>query len=398
MREIPEQFINDNDSKAKEGLNYGPESQEFQDSAKEIEAYCTSQLIRIDSEVDDNRAESESLLGAAMQRLHIKSEDPEYQKLKNELDRSRSFLEKLRSKAKILLPLMFGALLAGKGARISQEGTNYPFFEAPRAAEQLEREGITDERKRAYLPHVSELIYKTVIPQGYDTGKKFDPIVQEVIAKIEGDTSAVKGKETLYRSEVNKDREDAWRLYLGLPQRNNTFGVSQYKPERGTDDKYYYSINNWLGKFSEGVKSWLHYIEVPALEKNFNPVKALIGAIQKSKELQKNSWKGEYPADGFLILPGREDDSAYITFDYRSRENEQIPDVGIMGTFKISKGEDQRGHYLSYYDRWDVSGNFVEGESGLFGLPFEIYDRIYYDPSTYKVLSDSNPIASTEYN
>lgn len=389
MRETLEQSVKKDAHNAPEGITSGPENQELRDPAEEIEAYCTTQMELIDIDVNGARAENESLLEDAIKRFDIKPEDREYQKLKSELKQSTGIFEKLRRKAKILLPFIFGALLLGKGTRMAQEGADESFIEASHAADQLTREGITDERKRAYIPHISELIYKTVIPRGYDTDEKIDSIVQNVITRIEEDAGAMKENETLYRSETNKDREDAWRLYLGLPQRNNTFGVSQYKPERGVEDKYYYSINNWLEKFSEGVRSWLHYVKVPTNEKDFNPVKALVEAIQRSDKLQKESWQGEFPVDGgFLILPGHEAGSAYITFDYRSGEAEQMPDIGIMGTFKISKGQDERGHYLSYYDRWDVSGSLVEGKNGLIGLPFEIYDRIYYNLDTFELIPE----------
>jgi hypothetical protein len=56
-----------------------------------------------------------------------------------------------------------------------------------------------------------------------------------------------------------------------------------------------------------------------------------------------------------------------------------------MGHFILSKGRDKNGYYVSYYDKWNLEGS-QEGEDGLIGKPFEIYDRIYYDP---KILEKS---------
>jgi hypothetical protein len=88
-----------------------------------------------------------------------------------------------------------------------------------------------------------------------------------------------------------------------------------------------------------------------------------------------------------------------------------------LGDFKMSKGKDKKGHYISIYDEWDLNP-FKEGKgsssnpaaatlkafakmkgvdvsddleiSKLFGAgkPFEIYDRIYYDPKTKKVIPE----------
>jgi len=56
----------------------------------------------------------------------------------------------------------------------------------------------------------------------------------------------------------------------------------------------------------------------------------------------------------------------------------------IMGTFTVSKGEDDKGKYMSYYDKWDLNPlklrNPFTGEQipTDIGKPFEIYDRVYY--------------------
>lgn len=57
----------------------------------------------------------------------------------------------------------------------------------------------------------------------------------------------------------------------------------------------------------------------------------------------------------------------------------------VMGNHTISLGMDEMGHYLSYYDRWDLSES-IEGYGGIAGKPFEIYDRIYYDSITFEPL------------
>ena len=53
------------------------------------------------------------------------------------------------------------------------------------------------------------------------------------------------------------------------------------------------------------------------------------------------------------------------------------PAESVMGNYKVSKGKDEKGEYISYYDKWDLAP--VD-----FGKPFEIYDRIYLNEMNKK--------------
>jgi hypothetical protein len=59
----------------------------------------------------------------------------------------------------------------------------------------------------------------------------------------------------------------------------------------------------------------------------------------------------------------------------------QIYDVGL-GDYTVNKGKDDRGEYISYYDKWDINP-FGQGKNAPdvslgIGKPFDLYDRIYY--------------------
>ncbi len=49
-----------------------------------------------------------------------------------------------------------------------------------------------------------------------------------------------------------------------------------------------------------------------------------------------------------------------------------VEGLDALGRFNIHKGSDEKGEYLSYYDKWDVSPL-----ADKIGKPFEVYDRIY---------------------
>jgi len=82
--------------------------------------------------------------------------------------------------------------------------------------------------------------------------------------------------------------------------------------------------------------------------------------------------------------------------------HEQEFGVGnVLGNYTLSKGTDDQGSYLSYYDKWDLNPisygeegfakNLEEGFQSLIGVtPPEIYGRIYYDPSTGRPLPAKN--------
>lgn len=53
---------------------------------------------------------------------------------------------------------------------------------------------------------------------------------------------------------------------------------------------------------------------------------------------------------------------------------------GVLANFTLDRGQDERGPYISYYDRYDLDR--VPLADRVVGRPFELYDRLYYDPDT----------------
>jgi hypothetical protein len=120
-----------------------------------------------------------------------------------------------------------------------------------------------------------------------------------------------------------KRADDAWALYTGNPQRFKTFEISNHKPSNSKNkDDYYYSLN----------KSYPELIE-------------------------------------FVEKEG---------MNLKSGESKQVeePTKLMLRNFKIGKGKDEKGDYISYYDNWNLNPSF-EFPIPEQGKPFEIYDRIY---------------------
>jgi hypothetical protein len=59
----------------------------------------------------------------------------------------------------------------------------------------------------------------------------------------------------------------------------------------------------------------------------------------------------------------------------------------LLANFTMDRGEDERGPYISIYDRYDLDQ--VPLSDRLVGRPWEYYDRIHYNPDTYEPLADN---------
>lgn len=69
-----------------------------------------------------------------------------------------------------------------------------------------------------------------------------------------------------------------------------------------------------------------------------------------------------------------------------SKDTKSYKSFNDLGNFKISKGEDDRGEYISYYTKWNYKRNDNPNvhKTEFLGAtkPFEVYDRIYLDKET----------------
>jgi hypothetical protein len=100
---------------------------------------------------------------------------------------------------------------------------------------QMEKVGITSSQREAYVPGVSDFLSEYVTPFGYSgmvDGKPVNKLKETLLNIKRG------GKQTLSQSHPTYGvldqqmfpREDAWNLYLGKPQRSNTFRIANTSP------------------------------------------------------------------------------------------------------------------------------------------------------------------------
>jgi hypothetical protein len=184
------------------------------------------------------------------------------------------------------------------------------------------------------IPIVSKALRDNITPFGYEVHSQ--EMKNAVMAMLGRDPTEQDRQESIKATSVARgelpQREDAWNLFLGLPQVANTFMPSPFKPSNGGENKRYLSLR----------------------QSPINP-EMLSGYVR-------------------LLEVNKEQGRTARTYDNRDM---------VMGTYKLDLGKDDHGHYISYYDKWDLEPQIVN----LLGKPFEIYGRQYYDPKTFQPLS-----------
>lgn len=219
-------------------------------------------------------------------------------------------------------------------------------------AQQMKSYGITDNQRitnpSRYRKNLSDL--NTI--DGYNI-----PLMNVV------DRSLNKNKEEDFSNEPNSPaakEQDALRLYLGLPQKANTFKPSKYKTGA-------FELNNYLEKLPDIMPSdeEIDYYGKPLSQKEFH----------KNKGNKKINVADNY--SGNTLKP--------------------LEDF-VMGKHTVKKGKDEKGEYIEYIDEFDFDTykyNFLNGKipftdktfnldiplgdiSDKINKPYSIYGRKYY--------------------
>jgi hypothetical protein len=227
-------------------------------------------------------------------------------------------------------------------------------------AQEMDQYGITS-AQRTYNPSQLRLNLGNLnTSEGY--GTPFKDIVK----------TAVTGKEIVSEDTPKffhggKDIEqDAFRLYLGLPQNNKSFTPSKYK-------KGAFDIINYDQEFPEIIS-----------EEDFNNTIAKRGRPEK-----ENKYGKHIEGQGNVFKPWGD---------------------MVMGKHTVTQGSDDQGRYVQYYDKWDLDSYKINRDKILkktnldkirlgeyakkyipsniplgdlpdkFNKPFEISGRVYYQP------------------
>ncbi len=235
-----------------------------------------------------------------------------------------------------------------------------------KAQKELDKNGITSEQKEAYSSE-SKRLFQTVAPWGYGdkAGKLWSYISQ---------------KPSELRRHISKnlpERDDAWAMYLGLPQQYKTFRISKYAPSKSNEKKYYYALPK--EKEVKILRAFFHELDPDKIQER----------IQKEQKNivvpDFNPWEEDVPVGISDEAMTKQSTSQYVISQLKERAHSKKMVVYddyafVMGNSTFAFGEDEKGRYISYYDVWDLAPTGEEIKS--IGKPFEIYNRIYYNPKT----------------
>lgn len=279
-------------------------------------------------------------------------------------------LELIKNKAAQVLKrhskkiLFFGlATLLGSYTGVDNKKIGH-FDQKDRAKHELAVDGITEEQRfSGYKAGISELLFRGVQPDmaDYKTLERVGRFIPNVIVNTGGmrndqlaDTDTRLPLEERKRQvRLARNDADAWRLYLGLPQKYETFGISDYKPVKETENKYYYRIEKFLENYQSA-------------HPNENPILSLLAFIKSMKAQGKKA----------------------VRLD---------SECSIMGQYTLDCQQDKNGCYISYYDCWDLLGTAAIDNPLIKGVgeAYEIYDRIYYNTKTFDVIKPGTTLANS---
>ena len=110
--------------------------------------------------------------------------------------------------------------------RVAREGERLGLSEFEIAKNQMNQVGITSAQRENYVPGVSDFLEKYVTPQGYHGNVGLNDKTQTKLGQIINNVK--KGGYDKYLT--TDERVDAWKLYLGKPQTNETFGLADTVP------------------------------------------------------------------------------------------------------------------------------------------------------------------------
>jgi hypothetical protein len=213
--------------------------------------------------------------------------------------------------------------------------------EEPKKVESKPKVDYNDGRTFNLSENIRKRIYDSVNPNHY-------PLIEAIPAfgrftsgrKITDEESA----------DVTQADKDAWAFYMGIPQKEKTITRSKYAPtENKTKTKTnYYTIRNAYPAFEDSV----------------------VSNASKAFAREKSFWQ-------------KASDKVYGNKDTKTKRTGVESSFRPLQNVTYSKGKDEKGDYYSIYDTYDF-GIYKENK---IGKPYEVYDRVYYDPKTGKPLS-----------
>lgn len=196
---------------------------------------------------------------------------------------------------------------------------------------------------------VKKRLYRNLKPSGYE----------DALNRLE---ETVVNNKSEYPDSRQQDtghpfRDDIFAEYLGIPQKNRRslstapkVVASQYHP-------------------TKGYQSWIPY---KTLKGNDNMWKRVYDAVYRGKD--------KIGFNNVTKVPVYETTGKSLGIN-KNKVSGMLSEY--FGPHTVSRGYDDRGEYMAFYDKWDIApvggSNASSDESAGIGTPIHFYDRMYLD-------------------
>lgn len=258
-----------------------------------------------------------------------------------------------------------------KGNRFTTEYKGTP-------TEEMATYGILPDRAVANPSKIRRNFGNMTTDQGYDTP------TGDLIKTAKGKIGWEYTKEEFDSYDYDEtaagtpQEQDALRMYLGLPQRGNTFRPSKYKEGSFELTKYSDKFpeemppDDYLDKWGPPIDLQnVLYEDIQTSGKLSEEEKKEVLEIAKQREEIESSDLNYQNNDVWRSLVKRE---KQLSGKVNPSGIKPYGDY-VMGKHTVRKGEDEDGEFLEYIDKWDLDK--IPGLDKI-NRPFSIYGRIYY--------------------
>ena len=201
---------------------------------------------------------------------------------------------------------------------------------------------------------IRERLAENIYPESYANAE------ERITEALKGNKHAMYNYPEYAETPRMQERTDLLQLVMGQQQKYNTIKKSNYKPTTGDDDQ-----------------STIQYYSSPLTEAAIKRqiINGKSGMWEEEKgmsDIRKGGW-------------GIKCDTPECWEKWVSQNTYS---GGVLGEYKVDYGKDDKGQYISYYDKWDLApfkeGTFLDNISekaqSLVGITTpEMYGRIYID-------------------
>ncbi len=251
--------------------------------------------------------------------------------------------------------------------RVSKVSGLSPFKDETDTDEESEQSWLasaTEGIRKNLAENLTPYGYSDALGRIYKAGIKGeqDPTRTRMESSVENPTEEVSEYEYFSPENNTEDEEriDLLNIVMGQPQKYDSMQESEYRPTESKDPKAtYYKSEQTEAEIKNAFK----------IELKGNTVEEALAEVTSGSTLVN-------------VGDGRRQGS-------------------VLGKYKVDTGVDEKGHYISYYDIWDLNpipetgvdtidvgvgkvASYLTGKAGLKSP--EIYGRIYYDPKTGQVI------------